>query len=103
MNADVSPTLPVGGDFIIEAENFVKMFSVFFAYVLDSKIIYSENESDRTRFVAPETRDKFALEVSMFVQALLEELVGQEARLRQTVHPFCHFDENHTMFVRFVA
>ena len=52
------------------------MEGVFFANVLDSKVINYQSKLHWAPFERPQSRDKLALIVAMLVQSFFEKLVG---------------------------
>ena len=50
---------------------------MFFAYILDTEVIDNKRELDWSPFVLPKAWDQLALVVSAFVEALLEQFIGQ--------------------------
>ena len=76
VNANVSLTCPVSSDFVVLFENVVEVFGMFTAHVFYAKVVNSEDKLERS-FMAPKSRNKFALVVSMFVQAFFEEFIGE--------------------------
>ena len=49
--------------------------------------------------MSPEAGYKLALVITMLVQPFLEEFIGKETRLWQSVHSFGDLHKNHTVFV----
>ncbi len=68
-----------------------------------SKIIEDEAENDAAPDVTPEARSVLALVIYFFGKALLEELVGEDAGLREAVHSFTDFDVDPSFFVNQVV
>jgi hypothetical protein len=65
---------------------------MFFPDVFDAEVIHDEDEYDWTPLVSPQARGGCTLEVPMFRQALSEEVVGEFARLFETVDTFGDFE-----------
>ncbi len=82
MDANVSVARPIGLDFVMFLEGGHEVGDVFFTDVFYAKIIDHECEGNGSCDVLPEAGYQFALEVTMFIELLLEELVCEKSRLR---------------------
>ena len=87
----------VVGDRIVFLENRQEMFYMFFTNLLDTEIINAKGERDGPPIVCPETRGELTLAVPLFVQPFLEELLGKESALGQSVHAASDFDVDVTI------
>jgi len=56
------------------------------AHIFNAKVIYHERECNGARDMFPQAWCVWQFEVSLFGQALFEELVGKDACLRKSVH-----------------
>jgi hypothetical protein len=72
-------------------ESLVKMIQVDIANVLDGKVFDNECKHDGAPFVAPEPGGGCCLIVVEFIKVVLEEFVGKDACLGETVHATAHF------------
>ncbi len=72
------------------SEGVVKMLEMFLANAFDPKVIYCKVEPCRKGFMFPYTGSVWLFEVSVFGKALFEKLVGQDASLWETIHPFAN-------------
>ena len=68
------------------------MICVLFPYVFDAKIVDTEGEADGVPFVGPKTWGELALLVAVFVEAFLEQLLGNQAGLWEAIHSLFNFD-----------
>ena len=59
------------------------MSGMFLADVLDSKIVDDKGELDGAPLVLPESRDNFALEVSVFAKAFFRVVLGLGGQLEE--------------------
>ncbi len=67
------------------------MIQVGIANVLDGKVIDDECKHEGASCVVPETRGGDCFLVVEFGKAVLEEFVGKDACLGETVHAVVHF------------
>ena len=58
------------------------MLGMFFANVFDAEVINDEAETDGAPIVLSETRADFALPISLGVEALFEEVLGNSSCVR---------------------
>ncbi len=79
-------------DFILLLESLVKMIQVCIANLLDGKVVDDECKHDRVPLVVPETGGGGCLAVVKFGKAVLEEVVGKDACLGETLHATAHFE-----------
>ena len=87
--SEVAFAFPVFSDVVMLFDGVDEVGGVFFAYVFHSEIVDNEEERDGSPIVRPQTRCVLALVVSLTVEALFEELLGEDARLGQAIHsPF---------------
>jgi hypothetical protein len=73
-------------------ESLAKVILVGIANVLDGKVVDNECKHDRVPFVAPEPGGGGCLVVVKFGKAVLEEFVGKDACLGETVHAMAHLE-----------
>ncbi len=78
-------------DFVGLFESLAKMIQVGITIVLDGEVVDNECKHDRAPFVAPEPGGGGCLIVVEFGKAVLEEFVGKDACLGETVHATAHF------------
>jgi hypothetical protein len=78
-------------DFVVLFESLAKMIQVGITKVLDGKVVNNECKHDRAPFVVPEPGGGGYLIVVKFSKAVLEEFVGKDACLGETVHAMAHF------------
>ncbi len=78
-------------DFVVLFESLAKMIQVRITNVLDGKVIDNECKHDGAPFVVPEPGGGGCLVVVEFGMAVLEEFVGKDACLGETVHATVHF------------
>ncbi len=100
--AKLSRAFPVDVDLVGLFEYAGKMFDVFLVDVLHSKVVDNEGEADWAPIVMPIFWCDLALLVPCLVEALGEEVLSNNAGLREAVHPALHFAENVAVCVRFV-
>jgi hypothetical protein len=70
------------------------MFDVFLVDVLHSKVVDNKGEADLAPIMMPISWCDLALLVPCLVEALGEEVLSNNAGLREAVHPALHFAEN---------
>ncbi len=78
-------------DLVVLFESLAKMIQVGITNVLDGKVVDNDCKHDRVPFVAPEPWGGGCLVVVVFGKAVLEEFVGKDASLGETVHATAHF------------
>jgi hypothetical protein len=78
-------------DFVVLFESLAKMIQVGITNVLDGKVVNHECKHDGVPFVAPEPGGGGCLVVVKFVKVVLEDFVGKDACLGETVHATSHF------------
>jgi hypothetical protein len=78
-------------DFIVLFESLAKMIQVSITNVLDGKVIDNECIHDGGPFVAPEPGGGGCFLVVKIGEAVLEEFIGKDACLGETVHATAHF------------
>jgi hypothetical protein len=81
-------------------ENIKEVIEVFYADIFYSKVINNEAELDGISFVAPEARGGFHLVVTFNEKAGLEEIIGKDASLGQTITTLANFEVDPTIVVR---
>ena len=103
MDAYVAIAGPISGDLVVLTKGLVEMFGMFAAYIFDTKIVHGQDKLDRTCCVAPQTRHQLTLKVSVLVESLFKQLVGQEPGLRKPVHTAGDRDKNHAILIDLVG
>jgi hypothetical protein len=100
--AKVSSAFLINVNLIVLLEYAGKMFNVFLVDVLHSKVVDNESEADWAPIVMPISWCDLALLVPCLVEALGEEVLSNNASLREAVshtalcrkrchlHPLCH-------------
>jgi hypothetical protein len=101
--AKVSRAFPINVDLIVLLEDAGKMFDVFLVDVLHSKVVDNEGEADWAPIGTPISWCDLALLVPCLVEALGEEVLSNNASLREAVHPASHFAENVAVCICFVT
>jgi hypothetical protein len=101
--AKVLSAFPINVDLVVLFEYAGEMFDVFFVDVLHSKVVDNEGEADWAPIVTPISWCDLALLVPCLVEALGEEVLSNNAGLREAVHPSLHFAENIAVCVCFVT
>ena len=82
-------SLPVNSHFVVFFQCFLQIFGVLDSLALHSKIIA---EHDGAPHVALEARGELTLVVAVLAELLLEELVGQDACFRKSIHADINFE-----------
>lgn len=83
---------PVGGNFVGFLEGGQEVVGMSAVAVFDAEIINNEYKKNWAPLVAPQSWGGGALEVSVFVQPLREEVVGKFSRLFEAIDTFCNFE-----------
>ncbi len=78
-------------DFVVFFESLAKMIQVGITNVLDGKVVNSECKHDGAPFVMPEPGGGGCFVVVKIGKAVLEEFVGKDACLGETLHATEHF------------
>ncbi len=78
-------------NFVVLFESLAKMIQATITNVLDGKVVDNECKHDGAPFVAPEPRGGGCFVVVKISKAVLEEFVGEDACLGETV-PMAHFE-----------
>ena len=87
--SEVTFAFPVFSDVIMFFDGVDEVVCIFFAYILYSEIVDNKGERDRSPIVHQHPGCVLAFMISLDVEALLEELLGEDAGLRQAIHsPF---------------
>jgi hypothetical protein len=73
------------------------MISVLLAHILDGEIVHYEGESDWHYFVQPESRCVVSRVITKRCQTSLQQMVGKQSSLFQSVHTFPDFNVNSTV------
>ncbi len=100
--AKVSSAFPINVNLVVLLEYAGKMFDVFLVDVLHSKVVNNEGEADWAPIMTPISWCDLALLVPCLVEALGEEVLSNNAGLKEAIHPVSHFVENVAICVRFV-
>ena len=67
-------------------ENSHEVATMLFANVLDTKVVNTEREANRTQVVCPITWSDLVLFVTPLVEPFLKLLLGNEAGVREAIH-----------------
>jgi hypothetical protein len=78
-------------DFVVLFESLAKMIQVGITNVLDGKVVNNACKHDGGPFVAPEPGGGGCLVLVEFGKVVLEEFLGKDACLGETIHPTVHF------------
>ncbi len=78
--------------FVVLFESLAKMIQVGITIVLDGKVVDNECKHNGAPFVAPESRGGGCFVVVKIGKVVLEEFVGKDACLGETVHATAHFE-----------
>ena len=79
------------------------MDHVGFVCDFDAEVVDDKTEDDAEPHVPPETRGVLVLVVPFFGEALVKELVGEDAGLGEAIHPLLDFDVYPSVFVNEVS
>ena len=79
---NITPSIPVHGDFVVPLQCLDEMVSVFFSDIFDAEIVHTEGKANGSSVVRPETGVDFALVVPVSLEALFEELLCDYSGLR---------------------
>ena len=96
MDANVSVARPIGLDLVMFLEDGYEVVDMFFTDVFYAEIVDNECERNGSCGVLPEAGYQFALEVTMFIELLFEELICKKSCLWLAIHTFCDFDVYHS-------
>jgi hypothetical protein len=91
--AKVSRASPIDVDLVVLLEYAGKIFNVFLVDVLYSKVVNNKGEADWAPIMTPISWCDLALLVPCLEEALGEEVLSNNAGLREAVHPALHFSE----------
>ena len=64
------------------------MLCVLFSDIFNSKVVYHQGKTNGPRLVRPESRRELALVVSVPVQPLFQQLLRDDAHVREALHAF---------------
>ncbi len=92
VHVKVSVSIPVNGTFVVFLENLRKMVGMLPPNVLDAKVVNTENEQEKPPVMFPKARCDGVLMVAVLVEVFFEEILCEDARLRETVHALLYFD-----------
>ncbi len=101
--AKVLGAFPINVDLVVLLKYAGKMFNVFLVDALHSKVVDNKGKADWAPIVMPISWCDLALSVPCHVEALGEEVLSNNAGLREAVHSTLHFAENVVVYVRFVT
>jgi hypothetical protein len=101
--AKVSGAFPIYVDLVVLLEYTGEMFDISLVDVLHSKVVDNEGEADWAPIVMPISWCHIVLSVPCLVEALGEEVLSNNAGLREAVHPTSHFAENIAIYICFVT
>ena len=71
---------------------FEEVLGIGFPGVLDAEVVHNQGEGDRAMYVAPQPGGVSAFEVAVFGEAFAQEIVGDLAGLRESVHALTDLD-----------
>lgn len=74
-NADVPASCPISAHLVVLCDDSLKMLGVFTPEVFYSKFVDDKGELDWSPFVHPQSRDKFALKVTIFIETFFKQFV----------------------------
>jgi hypothetical protein len=80
-NIDVTFSSPIRSYLVVLFEGVLEVESMLGANVLDAEVVNDKGELYWAMIMLPETGDELALVVTVLVESLLEELVGEETGL----------------------
>ncbi len=86
----IACTFPVLGAFVVFFQYAGEVLNLFRANVFDAKVVNAECEGYWAKIVLPWCDG--ALAITMLIQAFFEELLGEDACLREAIHSFLDFD-----------
>ncbi len=81
VHAKVLVSIPVNGTFVVFLKNLRKMVGMLLPNVLDTKVVDTENEQERSPVMFPKARCDIALMVAMLVEAFFKEILCKDACL----------------------
>lgn len=90
-DAAVEGSFPISGDGVLIGEDFVEVFSMFAANILDTKVIDNEAESNGSSLVDEEAGSVFGLDVAMLGEVWDELVVGKSSGLWEAIHALANF------------
>ena len=90
-DATVEDAFPIGGDVVLVGEDFLEVFSMFAANILDTEVVNYEAESNGTSFVDKEAGSVFGLDVSMLGEVWDELVIGKASGLWEAIHALANF------------
>ena len=76
MDSNVPVSCPIGAERVIGFKQSLEMQGMFTPNILDAKIIHNEGESYWSSVVHTYAWDQFTLSMTVFVDVLFDELVG---------------------------
>jgi hypothetical protein len=92
-DATVEAGIPIDSDvFVVGSKEIDEMIGVVATGVLYPEIVHDEGEHGLSSLVLPQSGSVAALEVSMGLETLFKELVGQDASLGKAIHAFGNLD-----------
>ena len=81
----------VGLDLVVFFQEREEMVEMFYANVLNAKVVNNEAKLDRMPLVSPKSRSWVGLVVAFFFQSTTEEVIGQNASLGQPIAALANF------------
>ena len=103
VKAKVAVPGPVTGNFEVLLEVVHEVFDMLLALVLNSEIFNAKGKRNRTPNMGPKSQHNPGLPVALFVQSLLNNLLGEEPNLRQSVHALTDLDINVAVLCEFLG
>ncbi len=101
--ARVSRAFPININLVVLLEYAGKMIDVFLVDVLNSKVVDNKGEADWVPVVTPISWCDLALPVPCLVEVLDEEVLSNNANLREAIHLALNFTEDVAICVHFVV
>jgi hypothetical protein len=102
VHAKVAFSIPVNGTFVVFLKNFCKNVGMLPPNVLDTKVVDTESEQERSPVMFPKAWSDIALLVAMLVELFFEKILCKDARLQETIHTFLYFDLDCTIICSLV-
>ena len=90
-------SLPVNSYVVVLFDGAFQILSVLDDFTIDSKIIYDKAKHDWSPHVAIQAWSELCLVVPTLEQPFLEQPVGKDAGLRESVHPTFYADVHPTV------
>ena len=102
-DAKIPSSFPVFFNFVVLLKCLDEVVDISFVNVFNTKTVHNQCEADGSPVMSPVPWRDFALAVSGLVKSLGEEVLRNDAGLRQAVHSLSHFTENISVCIHLVA